>query len=145
MSAEGPPATPSTFAQDFRATLAFSAREKWQLAIAALLFAAAALLPLASSGYWLSLGISIAMFTVLATSWALFSGPTNYISLATAAFFGVGMYIVGAGLNHLPSGSHTVNSMWMWGALLAYNLSAWLHAQPPSAWHAAALPPCAAC
>ncbi|MCX5215507.1 IS1380 family transposase [Kitasatospora sp. NBC_00240] len=32
----------------------------------------------------------------------------------------------GAGLNHLPSASHAVNAMWMWGALLAYNLSAWL-------------------
>ena len=42
------------------------------------------------------------MFTVLATSWTLFSGPTNYISLATAAFFGVGMYIVAAGLDYLP-------------------------------------------
>ena len=36
------------------------------------------------------------MFTVLATSWTLFSGPTNYISLATAAFFGIGMYTVAA-------------------------------------------------
>ena len=26
----------------------------------------------------------------------------------------------------MPSASHAVNSMWMWGALLAYNLSAWL-------------------
>jgi hypothetical protein len=30
----------------------------------------------------------------------------------------------GAGLNHPPSGSHAVNRMWMWGAPLAYNLSA---------------------
>jgi Transposase DDE domain group 1 len=37
----------------------------------------------------------------------------------------------GAGLNHLPSASHTVNSMWMWGALLAYNLSAWLQMLAP--------------
>ena len=39
------------------------------------------------------------MFTVLATSWTLFSGPTNYIALSTAAFFGIGMYIVGGGLH----------------------------------------------
>lgn len=32
----------------------------------------------------------------------LFSGPTNYISLATAAFFGVGMYIVAGGINIMP-------------------------------------------
>jgi branched-chain amino acid transport system permease protein len=32
----------------------------------------------------------------------LFSGPTNYISLATAAFFGSGMYIVAGGLDLAP-------------------------------------------
>ena len=32
----------------------------------------------------------------------MFSGPTNYIALSTAAFFGIGMYIVGAGLPYLP-------------------------------------------
>jgi hypothetical protein len=37
----------------------------------------------------------------------------------------------GSGLNHLPSGKHAVNSMWMWGALLAYNLSAWLQMLAP--------------
>ncbi|MCQ4080808.1 transposase [Streptomyces sp. RB6PN25] len=37
----------------------------------------------------------------------------------------------GAGLNHLPSGSHAVNTCWMWGALLAYNLSAWLQMIAP--------------
>ncbi|MGW9030851.1 transposase [Streptomyces sp. NPDC055722] len=37
----------------------------------------------------------------------------------------------GAGLNHLPSASHQVNAMWMWGALLAYNLSAWLQMIAP--------------
>jgi hypothetical protein len=37
----------------------------------------------------------------------------------------------GAGLNHLPSSSHAVDSMWMWGALLAYNLSAWLQMIAP--------------
>jgi hypothetical protein len=37
----------------------------------------------------------------------------------------------GAGLNHLPSGSHAVNAAWMWGALLAYNLSAWLQMIAP--------------
>ncbi|MFE7749387.1 transposase, partial [Streptomyces sp. NPDC057428] len=37
----------------------------------------------------------------------------------------------GAGLNHLPSASHAVNAMWMWGALLAYNLSAWLQTIAP--------------
>ena len=50
--------------------------------------------PLVASGYHLALGISYLYFTVLATAWALFSGPTRYISLATAAFFGIGAYTV---------------------------------------------------
>ena len=33
----------------------------------------------------------------------------------------------GAALRHLPSGNTDVNTAWMWGALLAVNLSAWLH------------------
>jgi len=33
------------------------------------------------------------MYIVLAVSWAMFSAPTGYISLASAAFFGVGVYI----------------------------------------------------
>jgi branched-chain amino acid transport system permease protein len=93
-------AAPGTRSQ--RAALGLTAREARQLAVSVALFAVAALLPLTGSGYWLTLGVSIAMFTVLATSWTLFSGPTNYISLATAAFFGIGMYVVAAGLDRLP-------------------------------------------
>jgi branched-chain amino acid transport system permease protein len=54
--------------------------------------AALAAVPLVAGGYHLALGISLLYFTVLATSWALFSGPTHYISLASAAFFGIGAY-----------------------------------------------------
>lgn len=75
--------------------------KKWFLGGAVLLLIAACL-PLFDTGYWLSLGVTIAMYTVLATSWALFSGPTHYIALSTAAFFGVGMYIVGGGIEILP-------------------------------------------
>jgi branched-chain amino acid transport system permease protein len=35
---------------------------------------------------------SILMYVILTQSWVLFSGPTGYFSLATAAFFGVGVY-----------------------------------------------------
>jgi branched-chain amino acid transport system permease protein len=66
------------------------------------LFALLACLPLLRHGYLLSLGVSIAMYTVLATSWALFSGPTHYISLATAAFYGIGAYVVAGGIGALP-------------------------------------------
>jgi len=77
-------------------------RELNYFVIAIVLLAIAALLPLTDSGYWISLGVTIAMYTVLSTSWALFSGPTRYISLASAGFFGVGMYIVGGFIEQLP-------------------------------------------
>ncbi len=70
--------------------------------IAAVLLLIAGALPYYGSDYLLSIGITIAMFTVLATSWALFSGPTHYISLATAAFFGMGTYTAGLGIETLP-------------------------------------------
>lgn len=36
--------------------------------------------------------ITVLMYVTLTLSWTMFSGPTNYISLATAAIFGVGVY-----------------------------------------------------
>jgi branched-chain amino acid transport system permease protein len=39
-----------------------------------------------------SLMTSILMYMVIAVSWTFFSGPTGYISLASAAFFGSGIY-----------------------------------------------------
>jgi len=70
-----------------------SRRLAW-LALAAAGFVLAAAFPLFASGYYLALGITLLYFTVLATAWALFSGPTRYISLATVAFFGIGAYTV---------------------------------------------------
>jgi len=88
--------------QSVREALILSSREKRSLLLVGLVFIAAALLPLFNTGYVLSIAISITMYTALATSWTLFSGPTNYISLATAAFFGIGMYIVAGGIDLLP-------------------------------------------
>jgi len=73
----------------------------WLVAVVAA-FALLACLPLLRHGYLLSIGVSVAMYTVLATSWALFSGPTHYISLATAAFYGIGAYVVAGGIGTLP-------------------------------------------
>ncbi|MBN8293450.1 branched-chain amino acid ABC transporter permease [Rhodobacter sp. NTK016B] len=77
-------------------------REIRNFIIAAALLALCALLPVYGSPYWLTMGTTMAMFAVLATSWALFSGPTHYISLATAAFFGVGTFVTGLGFQSLP-------------------------------------------
>lgn len=66
-------------------------------------FVVLALLPFGRNvDYLMSLALPIAMYTVLATSWALFSGPTHYISLATGAFFGMGAYLVASGIGVVP-------------------------------------------
>ena len=49
-------------------------------------------LPFYSPSYTPILMTTILMFIILSVSWTMFSGPTGYMSLATAAFFGVGMY-----------------------------------------------------
>ena len=72
-------------------------------AICAIATAGLALLPRwLTDEYYLSLLISILMYCVLATAWALFSGPTRYISLATVAFFGLGAYVTAVFGESLP-------------------------------------------
>jgi len=70
-----------------------------ELFIAALVAVLAIFVPFYTNGYWLSIATNGMMYIALATSWVLFSGPTHYISLATGAFFGVGGYLVGAGMS----------------------------------------------
>jgi branched-chain amino acid transport system permease protein len=48
--------------------------------------------PLFVQAYMIILLTSILMYMIIAVSWTLFSGTTGYISLASAAFFGVGIY-----------------------------------------------------
>lgn len=59
----------------------------------------AAVVPFVFNGYWLSIALTAMMYIALSTSWALFSGPTHYISLASGAFFGVGGYLVATGMS----------------------------------------------
>jgi branched-chain amino acid transport system permease protein len=59
-------------------------------------------LPWVLSDFLLSLALSCAMYAGLAVSWAMFSGATNYLSLATAAFFGLGAYVTAWGVAVLP-------------------------------------------
>jgi branched-chain amino acid transport system permease protein len=42
--------------------------------------------------YFVILLTTIFMYITITVSWTIFSGPTRYISLASAAFFGVGVY-----------------------------------------------------
>jgi len=57
-----------------------------------LVFILLAFLPLYGSVYTVILVTAIFMYIILTVSWVIFSGPTGYISLAPAAFFGVGIY-----------------------------------------------------
>jgi branched-chain amino acid transport system permease protein len=60
--------------------------------LAALIIIALALLPLYGSAYTMILMTSIIMYVALTVSWVMFSGPTGNVSLAPAAFMGIGIY-----------------------------------------------------
>jgi branched-chain amino acid transport system permease protein len=67
-------------------------RKSFLLGLLGLILVLLATLPLYAPGYTPILLTSIFMYIILAVSWTLFSGPTGYMSLATATFFGVGIY-----------------------------------------------------
>ena len=47
-------------------------------------------------------GSAVIMYIILALSWTIFSAPTGYVSLATAAFFGLGIYFAAIFSEVLP-------------------------------------------
>ena len=51
--------------------------------------------------YYRSLALAILADVALAVAWAIFSGPTRYLSLATGAFFGAGAYTTAVVLGRL--------------------------------------------
>ncbi len=59
-------------------------------------------LPHYASDFVVSLALSCLMYAALASSWGLFCGHTRYLSLATAAFFGLGAYCSALTLDTLP-------------------------------------------
>jgi branched-chain amino acid transport system permease protein len=67
-------------------------RKVWVPALLLIIFLLLVALPHARPGYTVVLVYTILMYIVLTVSWVLFSGPTGYLSLAPAAFFGVGIY-----------------------------------------------------
>jgi branched-chain amino acid transport system permease protein len=52
-----------------------------------------ATMPLYVRPYLIILLTTVIMYVILTVSWTIFSGPTRYISLASAAFFGLGAYV----------------------------------------------------
>ena len=72
------------------------------LALAAAASVVLATLPWLASDFMLSLALTCLLYVGLAVSWSMFSGATNYLSLATAAFFGIGAYVTAWGYESLP-------------------------------------------
>jgi branched-chain amino acid transport system permease protein len=70
----------------------FKSRKIWLAGLALLIIIGLATLPLYGSLYMTILMTAILMYIILTVSWVIFSGPTGYLSLASAAFFGVGIY-----------------------------------------------------
>jgi len=64
--------------------------KKWLLSF--LLILILATLPFYTNPYMIVSITSILMYVCLTVSWVMFCAPTRYMSLATATFFGVGMY-----------------------------------------------------
>ena len=61
-----------------------------------------AFVPMFVSGYIMSVFILLFANVALATAWSFFSGATRYISLATAAFFGIGIYVLAVAHVYVP-------------------------------------------
>ena len=69
-----------------------TSKKSFLLGLLGLILVLLATLPLYAAGYTPILMTTIFMYIILSVSWTMFSGPTGYMSLATAAFFGVGIY-----------------------------------------------------
>jgi branched-chain amino acid transport system permease protein len=72
------------------------------IATLAVVVGALATVPWLVSDYGLSLMVNVMSYLVLTIAWALFSGTTQLVSLATSAFFGIGMYTVAMLIKVLP-------------------------------------------
>ena len=67
-------------------------KRKFALSMIVLSILLLAVAPLFTPPYVVISLITILMYVILTLSWTMFSGPTNYISLATAALFGIGAW-----------------------------------------------------
>jgi branched-chain amino acid transport system permease protein len=73
--------TPNMTSTPHRDLLILFALTGWGLAV-----------PHYGSEFAVSMALTCLMYITLASSWSLFCGTTRYLSLATAAFFGIGAY-----------------------------------------------------
>jgi len=75
---------------------------KTSLRVTALSAVVLAAMPWVMSDFALSMTLTCLMYAGLAVSWAMFCGATNYLSLATSAFFGLGAYVTAWAYGDLP-------------------------------------------
>jgi len=81
----------------------FGTHRKWLLVgLVVFILAFVVTFPLYAVTYDVRVLTTVLMYVVMAVSWAMFSGTTGYMSLAPAAFFGVGIYSVALLQNSLP-------------------------------------------
>jgi branched-chain amino acid transport system permease protein len=73
-------------------TIIVGLRKVWVPGLLLIIVVLLTTLPRHVSTYTVILVASILVYIVLTVSWVMFSGPTGYLSLAPAAFFGVGIY-----------------------------------------------------
>jgi branched-chain amino acid transport system permease protein len=77
-------------------------RKALLVAFLILLIAFVVTFPLYSGVYRTIILTTMIMYAILAVSWTMFSGTTGYMSLAPAAFFGIGIYSMALLQDYLP-------------------------------------------
>jgi branched-chain amino acid transport system permease protein len=92
-------------------------------AIAVLALIAVGLIPSYNPGpqpaYLTITSVTVVFYIVMSSSWNIFSGPTGYVSLATAAFYGVGIYT-----SALLGGSMPLPALMLLGGAASFILAA---------------------
>jgi branched-chain amino acid transport system permease protein len=83
-------------------TTTFSKNRILSLAGLVVIFVVLSLVPTITQGYWVTLLTDILRYAILTVGWVIFSGPTGYMSLATAAFYGLGFYVAAVLNGPLP-------------------------------------------
>jgi branched-chain amino acid transport system permease protein len=83
-------------------TTTFSKKQIVSLVVLAIIFLVLALLPTITEGYWLTRVSDYMRYAILTVAWVIFSGPSGYMSLATAAFYGLGFYIAAVANGPVP-------------------------------------------
>ncbi|MGE3992403.1 branched-chain amino acid ABC transporter permease [Pseudorhodoplanes sp.] len=77
-------------------------KNRGTLGLFAIVTIALALLPFVVSDYSISFFYLMFANIALATAWSFFSGATRYISLATSAFYGIGVYALAISHQYMP-------------------------------------------